>query len=303
MKSASIAAVCVATYRRPDGLRKLLQSLNELALDGLEDVQLKIVVVDNDRTASARAVVEEFSRMRWPLDYTVEPSRGEPYARNAALERAGNADIIAFIDDDECADRQWLAELVETQRRTQADVVFGPVLPRFDVTPPRWLVKSGVFDPLDYPPDSAQHFAYVGNTLVRAALFADARFSERFARLGGVDTHFFMKAHLRGCKIVWSATARVYESIPPSRMRIAWLVRREFRRGNTLSLCLLELEASTWRRLKRTLHAAARIARGSVFILSAVVRGRAALVLGLRESAFGLGLLAGLFNYEYKEYP
>src|SRR5439155_13528034 len=136
---------------------------------------------------------------------------------------------------------------------------------------------GGFFDPLDFPAASRMHFAYAGNVLLRVPAFADLRFSERYARLGGVDTHFFMRAHLRGFKIVWSASARVYESIPASRMRIRWLVRREFRRGNTLSLCLVELEASPWRRLKRALHALVRLGRGAAFVLLAVVRGRAAL--------------------------
>jgi len=300
--SPTTVAICVPTFRRPQGLRKLLQSLAEISVEGLGNVRPRLVVVDNDVDGSAGSVVAEWHG-RWPLDYVVEPRRGEPYARNLAVDRASDAELIAFIDDDEWADSEWLAELVKTQRESCADIVLGPVIPRFAVPPSSWLERGGYFGPLQFPPNSRLHFAYGGNVLVRASVFQDLRFSERYVKLGGVDTHLFMRAHLAGRTIVWSPGARVFESIPPERMRLGWLVRREFRRGNTLSLCLLELEASPWRLLKRCVHGSLRAGLGAAYILLAVVRGRVAFARGLREAAFGVGLLAGLLKYEYQEYP
>ena len=125
---------------------------------------------------------------------------------------------------------------------------------------------------------------------------------ERFGLLGGEDTHFFMRVYLRGAKLVWAADARVYESIPASRMSVSWLLRREYRRGNTLSLCLRELEDSGPRRLKRVAHGLVQLGQGAVLVVAAPVFGRYMLVRGLQRGAFGAGLITGLGAHVYEEY-
>ena len=75
--------LCVPTFRRPDGLRKLLAHVERLTYAGPIDV----VVVDNDAEGRAgAAVVEEIARtFRLPLTCLVEPRRGHTYAYNRAF--------------------------------------------------------------------------------------------------------------------------------------------------------------------------------------------------------------------------
>ncbi len=265
----------------------------------------RIVVVDNDESGSARPVVEAFGRLPWPVEYVIEPRRGISAARNTALQHAADADLIAFIDDDEWAESGWLAELLRTQERTQAQVVVGPVIPAFDEAPaPGWFDKGRFLAALTYPQDEQLDFAYTGNALVHRSVLepAGAPFSERFGLLGGEDTHFFMRVYLSGAKIVWAPDARVYESIPAARMSVSWLLRREYRRGNTLSLCLRELEDSRARRLKRVAHGVVRLGEGAALAVTAPVLGRQMLVRGLQHAAFGAGLITGLGAHAYQEY-
>ena len=49
-------SVCIATYRRPEGLRRLLESLEAQALP--EDFSVEIVVVDNDPPSAEPVVME-----------------------------------------------------------------------------------------------------------------------------------------------------------------------------------------------------------------------------------------------------
>jgi succinoglycan biosynthesis protein ExoM len=57
--SAPHVCLCVPTFRRPDGLRKLLAHVERLNYAGLVDV----IVVDNDAEGRAgAAVVEEIAR-------------------------------------------------------------------------------------------------------------------------------------------------------------------------------------------------------------------------------------------------
>ena len=50
--------ICVATYRRPGLLSKLLESLEQQELGPMLECQ--IVVIDNDATGTAREIVEKF---------------------------------------------------------------------------------------------------------------------------------------------------------------------------------------------------------------------------------------------------
>ena len=84
-------AICVATYARHKGLRRLLSSLASLEP---AEAGLRVVVVDNDAAGSARAVVDGLEGFPWAIEYAVEPRRGISAARNAAVRRAGAVDIV-----------------------------------------------------------------------------------------------------------------------------------------------------------------------------------------------------------------
>jgi glycosyltransferase involved in cell wall biosynthesis len=58
-----------------------------------------------------------------------------------------SGDLIAFLDDDEEASPGWLAALIETQRRYDADVVFGPVRARAPVLTPAPAISGTVLLP------------------------------------------------------------------------------------------------------------------------------------------------------------
>ena len=104
--------LCVPTFRRPEGLRKLLAHVERLAYAGPIDV----VVVDNDAEGRAgAAIVEETARtFHLPLTCLVEPRRGHTYAYNRAFAHACRAtpapDYVAVLDDDEYPDPNWLTK-------------------------------------------------------------------------------------------------------------------------------------------------------------------------------------------------
>ena len=135
-----LVSIAIATFHRPDGLRRLLEGIDHQDFGH----EIEIVVVDNDSQASARAVAQEMAAaMKWPLKYIVEPEQGISHARNRGVaERSANASFVAFIDDDEVPNQDWLSQLVAAQEANDADVVHGRVIPFYMEGVPSWVVDG-----------------------------------------------------------------------------------------------------------------------------------------------------------------
>jgi hypothetical protein len=75
-RSLPYVYVCVPTFRRPDGLRKLLAHFERLNYAS----RVEVIVVDNDaETGAGAAIVEQVSRtFRFPISCVVEPRRLRP---------------------------------------------------------------------------------------------------------------------------------------------------------------------------------------------------------------------------------
>lgn len=298
-------AVCALTCRRPVGVRMLLEGIAAQRFAGPAP-DVRVVIVDNDAEGSGRATVEEIASggFPFPLTYAIETVRGIPFGRNRALAEAGDVDLVAFIDDDEVPAPDWLDRLLVTRAATGADVVAGPVLPVFETPPPDWVREGRFFDRRRHATGERIHYARTSNVLIASHVHAahERPFPEKMANNGGDDTYFFMRAALEGHAIVWADDAVVTEEVPASRVDVRWLMRREYRRGNTLSLCLRALEDSVPRRVKRVGAGVAHIAAGALAVPLGLVRGRRTAVAGLQRVWFGAGLLSGLTGHVYQEY-
>ncbi len=136
LADAPAITVVVCTRNRPAGLRRCLDSVLAQGYP-----RLRLLVVDNapDGDATRRLVAALPG-----VEYLCEPRPGLSRARNAAL-RAAPQDLLAWLDDDEVADRYWLAELARALvEHPAADVVTGPVLPAELTTPAQhWFEEYG----------------------------------------------------------------------------------------------------------------------------------------------------------------
>jgi cellulose synthase/poly-beta-1,6-N-acetylglucosamine synthase-like glycosyltransferase len=297
-------AVCILTLDRPEGLRRALDGVTALLP---VDADISVVVVDNDPSGSARTVVEAArASMPYPVTHVVEERRGIPYGRNRAVHEARRLGVgaIAFVDDDEVPSSRWLRELLRTMETTRADAVMGPVLPEFETEPPQWVRRGRFFERRRRPTGTPMNYGTTSNVLITMDAFGDddAPFAEWLGLNGGDDTHFFQRLLLEGRTIVWCDEAEVTETVPPSRVSASWLIRRRYRHGNTLSLCLRDLEDRPLRRLRRAVGASGRIVAGLGRAVTGLVLGRATIVAGLRLAAYGAGQLTGLLGRRYDEY-
>jgi len=232
MPDLPLISVCVCTFRRAEGLTRLLTHLRALALPPTCTVEL--LVVDNDPAGSGREAFEAATQdWPWPARYVVEARPGVGFARTRCVEEAKGS-WIAYIDDDEWPEPGWLAGLWQTQAACKADGVFGPVLASFEAPPPEWLVQSGFYKRQRHPTGDPMHWSWCasGNVLFRRELFFDAGgFDPVFAQSGSEDSDFFWRCLERGARFVWCDEAVAHEGVPAHRMERAYVRRRAYIAG------------------------------------------------------------------------
>jgi glycosyltransferase involved in cell wall biosynthesis len=303
-KPPTEVAICIATCRRPDGLRRLLEGLTRLEL-GKGAPSLRVIVVDNDpgsRSGSTRSILQALApKLPGKLTLLSEPTRGISYARNAALEALMPGEWAAFIDDDEVPEPLWLDALLEVQRATSADVVTGPVVPRFVEEPPAWAVDGDFFERQRYSTGTLLGVAYTHNVLLSDAAATD-RFDHSFALTGGSDSHYFRRLHRAGYRIVWADEALVGEWIPSSRVSVRAIMRRSFRVGNGLCRIALEAEPGAKTVVIALVRALSRLLRGSAQLLAFSFGPARHRVRALDTIASGAGRVVALLGGSTTEY-
>lgn len=298
MTALNRVLIAVATYKRPDGLQALLQSLES----GTVARHFDVLVVDNDAKGSARAVAE---RSPLSVTYVVEPKPGIAAARNRAVDEIPQYDAVVFVDDDEYVVEGWLDRLVDYAESSRAGVVTGPVESLFPDDAPRWVVKGGFIQRPSWPHGSALTAGATNNTLVKTDAWTAAgapRFDDTFSATGGSDAKLFSVLLARGVKIEFCANAVVFEPVLPERMKLRWLARRGYRNG-IVSARIWSLKHG---RLKTLVKGMLLGLGGLLSVLRDLVLGK-----GLQARSFngflnGMGVISALIGvrvHEYKRKP
>lgn len=301
MPTPETIAICVLTYRRPQGLRQTLASLNLQVLP--DAVEASIFVVDNDKNNSAKAVVEQLREdSSFPLFYASERQKGIPHARNKALELARDYDYIAFIDDDDTADPDWLRELYTVMKAYDAQVTKGVMEYRLARTDAQ-IARLGIFSNPPQETGESLESAWTNNVLFQTRIIRESRlrFEPVFTDTGGSDHHFFREARLGGARIVMCREAVVHTLVPENRLSWRWLLRRHARVGATLSMS----DVLIWGRRQAWQHAAQGIKQdvrylGHLFLQ--MFKARQGAFAFLMHAAYVFGRVTGFWGVSPREY-
>lgn len=295
-------AVCIATFRRPQGLRALLASLDALTFTGPKP-QVTLVITDNDPENPASMTLGDIAALsRWHVIYGIEGARGIVSARNACLAAVPEtATHIAFVDDDEAVSPQWMQAMLTTLRETGAQVAQGPVEPTYETPPPAWVEELEIFRLGPYDQGAPLHFAATNNSMLDAA-FGRAnglRFDPAFNKTGGEDEEMFDRLRLAGARIVAAEDALVHDMVPTGRMTQQWVLRRHYRMGNTLGrIARLRRKGRILRVIKGFGAIGIGLGQAGVGLFTGPVRRIGGLMLATR----GAGMLAAFLNVRFHEY-
>jgi GT2 family glycosyltransferase len=233
---------------RDDGFPYLLDAVASLQSQSYPEREI-IIVVDGNQELH-RKVVAAYDGQPGVRVVASAESVGVSGARDLGL-KAARGDVIAFIDDDAAADKDWLEGLVNTYREYDALAVAGGVLPV-------WLSGKP-----DYLPDELywlvgltyEGYAPGGVGEVRNALGCNMSFKrEVFEKVGGFsrglgfagrgnsyiqgeepELALRMKT-VMGRGVVYDPALIVYHKVPARKTKLMALFRRAFYQGYSKAL-------------------------------------------------------------------
>lgn len=263
-----IVDLCICTVDRGSFLGECLDAVRAMDRTTVAGHEVRLVIVVNGPDQSVIDRVQGMAAATGVAATVVsEPERGIPFARNRAVRTAiaQGAEAVAFIDDDDIPDPDWLGVLIDVASRTGAELVLGCWRPPAALELPPVLDGVRFFKEPD--PDATNRYglpAWGGtyNVLIRRSLIerlgdaAGNLFDPAFASTGGSDTDLFVRAARAGAIVQAAPRSRVVRRWEPARISVRGVMRRAFRLGVTQAMIDLRYreERKNRRRLRRRLR-------------------------------------------------
>jgi succinoglycan biosynthesis protein ExoM len=290
--------VCICTFRRAS----VLATLDSITRQRLTPaINLRMIVADNDALPTMREAIKAFAASCSDVvKYYHVPAGNISLARNACLENA-DADYIAFIDDDEVADPDWLHNLITRAEEADADVVFGPAFAVYPTSAPGWMRENDFHSNWPGRRAGIVETGYSSNALIRwrGRPFTQERFRLSLGRTGGEDVEFFFRLHRMSARLDIAPDAIVREPVQPNRLTLSWLIVRRFTFGRIYGA--FAAEESSGRRVRLFGSAAAKALYCALRTLPALASRRATAFWALR-AVFHAGVCAGCLREPRQEF-
>jgi GT2 family glycosyltransferase len=278
-------SIVVCTFNRADMLRRALESLLLQETGG--EFTFEVVVVDDGSTDSTQVVLRKIAKgSQVPIRCFKGEGRGIAAARNLSVS-AASGEWLAFFDDDQIAEPNWVRELLALAVRTRSKCLGGarPLMLTAQELSRLSLVSRGILGEIAQGSEPVRcartQYPCTGNMLLRRSVFEQVGgFDESLAReRGGEDTEFTARLRRAGVEAWFAPMAIVHHHVPQYRLNEAYLFWRSLGCGDNFAY----RDFTEWG-LARTLAAcAARIGQAclinSPLILFAhVLRNRAEVI-------------------------
>jgi glycosyltransferase involved in cell wall biosynthesis len=234
-----LISVVICSYNRADILRAALQSLTRQKTDA--QFSYEILVIDNGSSDDTRAVVSEIaSCSQFPVRYVWEERSVVAHARNrGVIESRG--EWLAWFDDDQLAELDWLNQLFAVACRTGADMVASDrvlSLPNEPVVPLNRFTRALLGEVTQHKESrifSRRGLPTTGNMLIRRSVFDSVGSFDTSEIYGAEDRDLTRRAWVNGFT-AWSAPkAVVHHLIPPFRLSAQYFSWASLRLGRNMA--------------------------------------------------------------------
>lgn len=223
-------SLIIPTYNRAD---RLLAALRSVVRQDLPAPEWECVVVNNRSTDDTAAQFAAFAADHpdCHLRMVDEMQAGLSHARNRGIAEA-KAPLLAFIDDDEWIEPQFLSAYVDFfEIRPNASVAGGRIVAEYPEGRPAWLSKypeTAIANVMDFGntvcPFPANRVPGGGNTAIRKSVFeVCGTFDPQFGRVGdrltgGEENDLFERLRKRGHVFWYVPDAVMHHVIPAAKL-------------------------------------------------------------------------------------
>jgi len=251
-------SVVICTYNRANYLLKTLESL---VPQKFSSEKFEIIIVDNNSSDSTEEVCNQFINQNKNLTvrYFKEMQQGISFGRNCGVNEA-NGEFIAFIDDDETVNSDYLQNLDDFfQNYTDAELCAGPVVPVFETSQPQWLSpfsmrlitgaynkgqKIKIVGPKDYP--GTGHATFKRDLFLKYGEFKTNLGRSGNSLMGGEDKDFFLRLIENKVKCYYLPSAIIYHHIPDSKLTEDFFNRLTYAIGKSEHIRTLSISKSAY---------------------------------------------------------
>jgi len=233
--------VAICTYNGEDRIPDVLDHL--IKQEVAQGLTWEVMVIDNNSTDHTADVVGDYQK-RWPsnveLRYLLEERQGLAHARQRAVTEA-RGEWVAFLDDDNLPEPDWVQEAVDFGRsRERVGSFGGRILGDYEVQPPRSFgLVQGLFainegtKTICYSTEASGEFPPGAGMVVRRQAWLDAVPPE-LQNLGvtggsrastGEDIEAQWYIHAAGWEVWHNARMVLWHKIPATRFSESYLER------------------------------------------------------------------------------
>lgn len=191
-------SIIVPTYKRPKDLKECLESF---CLQNYPVDKFEVVIVDDSPDKSGFDIYTQLKDGCLNLKYFNQMHKGPAAARNLGVKKS-QADIVAFVDDDCVADKNWLTRILQTHKLNPDILAVGglTLLPNNKVTilVSQFLSSCSIETFVNSKKEVI--FFPTCNVSFKKSIFNKYKFNEKFLLPGGEDLEFFWRLVKAGYK-------------------------------------------------------------------------------------------------------
>jgi len=183
------------------------------------------------------------TRLLEGISIIISEEMGLSNARNSGVRHA-KGEVVAFIDDDAVADKNWLGNMVKNYDEDDVVGTGGPVEPVWETNRPAWFpaaldwVVGCTFDVSPHEKSSVRNpigcnMSFRKSVFDVAGYFATTLGRRSTIMIGSEEAEFCVRLSraLPKTRVVYDPTARVFHWVPRSRAKAGYLIKRSFYEG------------------------------------------------------------------------
>ena len=291
----------ICTHYRNNTLKICIEKIEEMNIP--QNVIIELVITDDTKEAFG---IKHFCKnnYKFKIHFNTSHTKGIAAARNSLLKKCLELkpDYIAFIDDDEYPDKNWIKNYYEYIKTSNADILAGPVISKFvdsnlkETKVPNYIYKNKLFN-LHQKRNSGEPYSTcaTSNVFLKTSILKNSshKFDENFKQMSGEDIDFFARLTKIGHKLLWCKEARVYEHVTPDRCSLKYILKRQFNNGY---LKIFMKKKNKNFKIKNHFNMFLNIIISTITLPFSILLGRSIFVKNLGFCAFNFGALNSTFN-------